>query len=201
MIFPVQPRQKFGTVDLAYWEDFLTEEDIHKIISLPEWNDLKNARVGGQGQENIINKKIRDSKINWIGLREETMDIYQKISNVISEVNNRFFNFNIEGMYENIQLGLYSSDDKGHYDWHVDRSPNEYSNAPRKLSMALLLNDPTEFEGGEFQVKIQSDQIQNLELKKGRAWFFPSWVLHRVAPVHKGIRKSLVVWAGGPAFK
>jgi PKHD-type hydroxylase len=67
--------------------------------------------------------------------------------------------------------------------------------------MALLLNNPEDFEGGEFQVKADSDVSKNLELKKGRAWFFPSWVLHRVAPVTKGVRKSLVVWAGGPSFK
>ncbi len=56
-------------------------------------------------------------------------------------------------------------------------------------------------EGGEFQVKTNNDEAQTLETKQGRAWFFPSYTLHRVAPVTKGIRRSLVLWVGGPAFK
>ena len=65
----------------------------------------------------------------------------------------------------------------------------------------MLLSDPSEFEGGELQVKTCSDQISTLETKKGRAWFFPSYTLHRVTPVTKGVRRSLVLWSGGPEFR
>jgi PKHD-type hydroxylase len=65
----------------------------------------------------------------------------------------------------------------------------------------MLLSDPSEFEGGELQVKPYSDEVQTLEIKKGRAWFFPSYMLHKVTPVTKGTRRSLVLWVGGPAFK
>lgn len=197
MIFPIEPRKKIGTTSVAYWEDFLTEEDINKILCLPEWNNLKEGRVGNE----VVNTKVRDSKINWMSLTEENSEIYKKISNVMSVVNNKFFDFNLTGLYENIQLSLYDSKDKGHYDWHADCGYEDYINVPRKLSMALLLNNTEDFEGGEFQIKVETDVAKNLELKKGRAWFFPSWVLHRVAPVTKGVRKSLVVWAGGPSFK
>ena len=37
--------------------------------------------------------------------------------------------------------------------------------------------------------------------KYGRAVLFPSFLCHRVKPVTKGIRKSLVVWVVGPKFK
>jgi PKHD-type hydroxylase len=197
MIFSIEPKKKFETTSVAYWENFLTEEDINKILNLPEWNNLKEGQIGNER----VNTSIRDSKINWLSLNQDTLEIYQKISNTISFVNSRFFNFDLSGLYEQIQLGLYDSKDKGHYDWHIDCGYEDYTNVPRKLSMALLLNSTEDFEGGEFQVKVDSDVSKNLELKKGRAWFFPSWVLHRVAPVTKGVRKSLVVWAGGPSFK
>ena len=197
MIFSIEPRKKIGTTSVAYWEDFLTEEDINKILNLPEWNNLKEGRVGNE----IVNTKVRDSKINWISLTDENLEIYKKISNVMSVINSKFFDFDLTGLYETIQLSLYDGKDKGHYDWHADCGYEDYTNVPRKLSMSLLLNNPEDFEGGEFQVKADSDVSKNLELKKGRAWFFPSWVLHRVAPVTKGVRKSLVVWAGGPSFK
>jgi PKHD-type hydroxylase len=64
-----------------------------------------------------------------------------------------------------------------------------------------MLSDPKEFEGGELQIKSDSDNVKTLEQKKGRAWFFPSWTLHRVTPVVTGIRRSLVLWVGGPGFK
>ena len=99
-----------------------------------------------------------------------------------------------------MQLGVYQGGEKGHYDWHIDATPVD-SCAPRKLSMALLLSDPTEFEGGEFQVKVAKDVTDTLECKRGRAWFFPSYVLHRVAPVTKGVRRSAVLWVGGPEFR
>lgn len=198
MIFQIKPRKKFGTNSYAYWEDFLTEEEINKILNLPEWNNLREGTIG---LNNSINKEKRVTKLNWLLLNNNTLWIYEKMANVIAEVNNRFFNFDITGLYESIQLGLYSSEEKGHYDWHVDGGYTDYINVPRKLSMALLLNDRSEFEGGEFHLRIESDAIENLELKKGRAWFFPSWALHRVTPVTKGARKSLVIWAGGPAFK
>jgi len=200
MIFNIKPRNKFGTSTHAFWENFLTEEDIKKILSLPEWKNLKKATVGSN-KNNTINDQIRKTKINFISLREDTLEIYSKLSDVIAEVNNRFFHLDITGLYENIQIGLYTSKHKDHYDWHMDHTFEDYVNVPRKLSMALLLNDPSEFEGGELQLQCPLNKVLNLDLKKGRAWFFPSWMLHRVAPVTKGERKSLVIWAGGPAFK
>ena len=67
--------------------------------------------------------------------------------------------------------------------------------------MALLLSDTSEFEGGNLQLKIDSDKEINVIQRKGRAWIFPSYILHRVTPVTRGVRKSLVIWAGGPKFK
>jgi PKHD-type hydroxylase len=40
-----------------------------------------------------------------------------------------------------------------------------------------------------------------LPLKQGQAIFFASFLRHKVAPVKKGVRKSLVMWFGGPPFK
>ncbi len=36
---------------------------------------------------------------------------------------------------------------------------------------------------------------------KGRMIFFPSFLIHRVAPVTQGIRRSLVIWVTGPKFR
>ena len=39
------------------------------------------------------------------------------------------------------------------------------------------------------------------KLKQGQAIFFARWLQHRVKPVTRGERKSLVMWFGGPPFK
>ena len=85
------------------------------------------------------------------------------------------------------------------YKWHLDKGPGE-DRPPRKLSMVLGLLDPDEYEGGDFEIKTGVES-QVLPLKKGRVIAFPSWTLHRVTPVTKGIRKTVVIWVGGPKFK
>ena len=115
--------------------------------------------------------------------------------------------FNIKAA-ESMQIGRYRKG--GFYSFHQDgRSDhlsvyNNPSNAymhghVRKLSMSLILND--KFEGGEFEFASYSREkctITPIELKAGSLLFFPSGVEHRVAPVTKGVRYSLVNWFVGP---
>jgi PKHD-type hydroxylase len=136
-----------------------------------------------------------------MGVDKNNQHIWEKITNTIWSANRQFFHFDLTGCYELAQLGSYTQYDQGHYDWHTDTSLSASNTPYRKLSMSILLSDPSEFEGGEFQVKYGNDDIKLVEQKRGRAWFFPSWTLHRVTPVTRGIRRSLVLWVGGPGFK
>jgi len=200
MIYPIPPRQSKGKDYTAYWEGFLNNEEINKILSYPEWLKTSDAYIGNSSEKTIINKNARTTDINWLGLNQETIWIWEKLTNVVADVNSQFFKYDLTGCYEPIQLGIYKESNQGHYDWHIDACPTD-KNVPRKLSMSLLLSDPSEFEGGELQIKSCNDEIQTLEMIKGRAWFFPSYMLHRVTPVTKGVRRSLVLWIGGPEFK
>lgn len=200
MLYPIPPRSIPGGDFLAYWEGFLTDEDINLILSQPEWLELQKGYVGGSSGDKVLDNGIRSTSIAWLGVKPELAHIWDKMATAVAEVNRRFFRLDLNGFYEPMQIGAYMANDGGHYSWHTDNSPNE-DRAPRKLSMALLLSDQSEFEGGEFQVKTANDDAQTLETKRGRAWFFPSYTLHRVAPVTKGVRRSLVLWVGGPAFR
>jgi PKHD-type hydroxylase len=200
MIYPIPPKQPKGKDFTAYWEGFLNADEINKILNYPEWLNTKDAYVGVGEKQGVIDKHVRRSNVNWLDLNQETAWLWERLSHVVAEVNSQYFQFNLTGCYEPIQLGIYKESDQGHYDWHTDACPMD-TNTPRKLSMTLLLSDPSEFEGGKFQVKTSNDDIQTLEMIKGRAWFLPSYMLHRVTPVTKGIRRSLVLWVGGPAFK
>lgn len=200
MIYSIPPRNIPGKDNLAYWEGFLSPDDINLLLAQPEWLNLQAGCIGGSGGGSAVDENIRASQVAWLGGKPELRPIWEKLANTVAEVNRRYFHFDLTGFHEPMQLGLYTESQQGHYDWHIDASPSD-NNAPRKLSMAMLLSDPAEFEGGEFQVKTSTDVAQTLETVKGRAWFFPSYTLHRVAPVTKGVRRSLVLWVGGPAFR
>jgi len=74
----------------------------------------------------------------------------------------------------------------------------------RKLSLSLILSDPDDYEGGDFYIQTGSpdpEKLIKMEQKKGRVLAFPSFMIHGVAPVTKGTRRSIVVWVDGPKFK
>jgi PKHD-type hydroxylase len=196
MIYPIPPVNTFGKDQYAYWEGFLTNEEINYLANIDNWSNLAPAQIGS----GVTNQNFRSTKISWLELSNENKDIWNKLAKVIAEVNSRYFHFDLTGFYEPIQLGIYTAEDKGHYDWHIDMFTSN-KNAPRKLSMVLMLSDTSEFEGGELLLKSDSDGHRSLSMAKGRAWFFPSYMLHKVTPVTKGIRKTLVLWVGGPVFK
>lgn len=204
MIYGIPPRNQFGKDNAVYWDDFLPNDYINQILSDNAWLNMQDAAVGGQVVNGTIqsetDKEVRNSRIGWMGLTPNNSHIWHRISDVVADVNRRFFHFDLTGCYEPFQLTLYTENSQDHYTWHTDMSMMD-NHAPRKLSMSLLLSDPSEFEGGELQIKPDSDVSRTLEQKRGRAWFFPSWVLHRVTPVTKGVRRSLVLWVAGPPFR
>jgi PKHD-type hydroxylase len=200
MFYSIPTYNYFGKDSLAYWENFLTDDDINILLAQPEWLNMQVGRIGGSSGADVLDPSIRANEIAWLHTKPELIPIWKKLAHVTAEVNSRFFHFDITGFHEPMQLGLYTGENKGHYNWHIDSGVDDRC-TPRKLSLAMLLSDSSEFEGGEFQVKTDNDTAQTLECKRGRAWFFPSYTLHRVAPVTKGVRRSLVLWVGGPPFR
>jgi PKHD-type hydroxylase len=98
---------------------------------------------------------------------------------------------------ENIQFAEYGPEQ--HYHWHVDVFPLSGLPLDRKLTVVCLLNDPAEFTGGEFQIRLYSEYTA--PLVKGSVIAFPSFLEHRVVPVTSGVRKSATMWLRGPRFR
>lgn len=111
---------------------------------------------------------------------------------------------------DSVEMAQFTIYEKGYYyDWHVDsfKKPNKEGRI-RKLSMTLSLSEGDEYKGGELEFATHGKtphEVDTYCLKeirsKGSLVVFPSYVWHRVKPVTKGIRKSLVVWFGGPKYK
>ena len=156
-------------------------------------------------------KQKRDSNIVWMNDRW----IYKEIQPYVHQANvNAGWNFQWD-FSESCQFTKY---EKGQfYDWHCDgwdrpymREGNDPSNGKiRKLSVTVTLSDPKEYSGGELEFDFRNmdpDKKPNIKkckeiLPKGSLVVFPGFVWHRVCPVKKGTRHSLVIWNLGWPYK
>jgi PKHD-type hydroxylase len=192
------PSPTFGRTNQPYvfWQDGFTDEAIARIIDIGDACVKERAKVGVANGTEVAD--IRRTDISWIEMNQDTEWIYDKLAYIARQLNGEYYNFDLHGFWEHLQYTVYEGDEKGHYDWHIDAGPND--ECPRKLSIVLQLSDPSEYEGGELQIMTNKDAI-TIEKKKGFLVAFPSYQLHRVTPVTSGVRRTLVVWATGPAFR
>jgi PKHD-type hydroxylase len=180
----------------AFWVDSFTEEECEKICQAGE----KEFLFEGQVQQEILTNddKFRRSKISWLrSNRTENNWIFERLTRIINSINRDFFNFDLDQI-ENLQYGIYDSSDQGFYTKHIDMMPK--SAKVRKLSFSLQLTNSLDYEGGDLVLHYKSDP-EIASRTQGTITFFPSYTLHEVTPVTKGIRRSLVGWITGPAFK
>ena len=78
---------------------------------------------------------------------------------------------------------------------------NENVELVRKLSFAMQLSDPDEYEGGNVQLMDEAGKSYIAPRQRGSIMLFDSRTQHRVLKVTKGVRKSLVGWVLGPRWK
>jgi PKHD-type hydroxylase len=179
--------------DYWKWEKQLSQKFCNFIIENTNWENKQIAQVGID-ENNIINLKDRVTLVVWQHFLSPIGCICQSYLNSANK--QAGWNFDVDDI-ESIQIGKYS--DGGHYDWHQDSSiPNDV-NKQRKLSISILLNDPSEFDGGNFEFK--KNEGENLLTSQGDIIVFPSFLEHRVTPVTSGVRYSAVTWMNGSAFK
>ena len=186
------PNNKTTNQTTYYWfKNGFNDEDIKKVKDYIQKLEFEESTTFSGND-----KSVRDSQIKWIDCNPETEWLYEKIYDYAKEANDAIFNFKLYYSKDSIQYSKYGKD--GKYDWHIDIGENE--NNSRKLSCSILLNDPEEFEGGDFEYWIKKNP-EKAPLEKGSVFFFPSFFLHRVTEVLSGERESLVLWIGGDAYQ
>ena len=167
------------------------------IIGLFGKDFLEDGKLGNNSRNN---KGLRKSKLAWISYNHW---ISGMMAHYVREANENFFNYDLTNWASDIQYTEYNQ--KGsHYGWHCDTGDAYILNGceSRKLSISLLLSDPDEYEGGEFQLQLCGrDDMITLKPPLGYAIIFPSTSVHRVRPIKSGKRVSLVGWYGGPNFR
>ena len=188
------------------WRSFIVEttspvftpEQCQLIINAGRAEPKQDAEIGnGKGiKGGVIDTKTRTSHISWIQFKKMP-EMYKNIEKIMKATNGNHFGFDGMTITEVAQYTEYP--EGGFYDWHVDNDVNMQHEPPvRKISMTLLLSSESDFEGGDLEL-MSEGKIG--KLKQGQAIFFASFVRHRVKPVIRGNRKSLVMWFGGTPFK
>lgn len=185
---------------ISVWSANLRPEFIDAVDQYCENLPVQSAAIGFDG--NSINSEYRTSDIRWVNTYDQSAKfITDTIWNYGIDANRNHFGFDISYLRD-IQHSTYRSEQNGKYDWHEDvfwLNPTSYH---RKLSMVIQLTDPSEYEGGFFEIDPQFGVLDQEAIKKrGTVIIFPSFVRHRVTPVTSGKRKSLVAWIEGPKFR
>jgi len=172
-----------------------TPEQCQLIINAGRSEPVQDGQVGG-GDKGVVDTKTRTSHISWIPFNKMP-EMYSTLEQIVNKTNNNHFGFEGVKITEQAQYTEYPAG--GFYDWHIDSDINGINEPPvRKISMTCLLSHESEFEGGGLELMSDGKIARP---KQGQAIFFASYIRHRVIPITKGIRKSLVMWFGGPSFK
>jgi PKHD-type hydroxylase len=170
-------------------EPIFTPEQCEIISKLGRAMPPQDAQVGTPGG-GAHDTKTRLSHISWIPFDQpDSIQMYKKLEDVMHKTN---MAINEQAQYTEYPEG-------GFYDWHMDCDLVMNKEPPiRKISMTLVLSHESEFEGGGLELG-KKDNI--IKPKQGHAIFFASFITHRVVPITRGLRKSLVMWFGGESFR
>ena len=204
-----------------YFSGVLTPKFCDEVIKYALSKQETMARTGGYGEKKLNKQEVLDLKrkrnSDLVWLSEPW--IYKELHPYVHQANkNAGWNFQWD-FSEACQFTKYKLNQ--YYEWHCDSNDKPYvrknTNDPdhgkiRKLSMTCQLTDGSEYEGGELEFDYRDYEPHTREedkhlkkckeiLPKGSIIVFPSFVWHRVKPVTKGIRYSLVAWHLGHPFK
>jgi PKHD-type hydroxylase len=195
-----------------YFQKALSDKFCDEVVA---YGNQQREEIGFVGNINNSNFKTLDKKTKKFFNKKRTSNvswlddpwIMKEVLPFVNEANKSAgWNFQLEGC-ETAQFTKYKINQ--FYDWHFDENIEPYKNGTiRKLSVTCSLSDPNDYEGGRLQFDYRdADKVSNKNfitceeiLPKGSIVVFPSFIWHRVMPVTKGTRYSLVIWNLGRPY-
>jgi len=182
-----------------YFDKAFSKEELNKIerdVALLEYH---RASVF-DGDPTL---DVRKSNIKWIPQTKKWDWLYHKLMDLATSANNEMWKFDLQSAPEAIQYTEYNASELGKYDWHQDIGAGYASK--RKISITVQLSEDFEYEGGDLCFWRGGNSLEEgvdyTPRGAGNVVLFPSYLMHSVKPVTKGIRKSFVLWLGGSHLK
>jgi len=210
-----------------YFESLFWPEQIMRIREICEEAEEEEALTFGREKAEDADHTIRKNKVSWHD-NEELYSMIRPVLAEVNQASG--WNYNITAIEPIQYTVYYGDENHYHWHTdtitndrtlHPEADPNHIlTGTIRKISCSIQLSKPEEYEGGEFELmsginkyeeNVHEDlkgegyfKTQTVSLPhfkdKGSALFFPSFTYHRVKPVTRGVRRSLVVWFRGPKW-
>ena len=176
----------------------ISKDFINNIINFVKSNSdlqMDNGNYNFDKKEQELSGNER--KVWQMSKTNETEEFVRLILRNVKKAN-ELYSFDI-GKILNIFYMEYASEDSASLEYHMDIGPYPFNQ--RKLSFSLLVNDPLEYEGGQLEIWRNNNEFTLMPKDFGTIAIFPSFLPHRVTPVTKGTRYSLVQWYSGPDWR
>jgi PKHD-type hydroxylase len=180
----------------------LTKQECDDLIAMMQEHERLELGKVGNGTKYNYNVDIRHRVVRSADILEQDAPwLYEKVTTLIHQFNKEF-RFDLYGLLDDIIFMRYDEPSEdlpaGHFNWHPDAGAG-YT-AMRKFSIVIGLSDEADYEGGEFEYFYGGIESFG-KIPQGMAVAFPSYINHRVLPITKGRRCSLVIFVIGPRFR
>lgn len=170
-------------------------EQCERIIARIASSPTDEAMLVGKNRDH----DLRRAELVWMDDVDGMGWVMDRLIELVRTSNRDRFDFDLRDFAESPQVATYRATSGGYFAWHSDIGDGPLARK-RKLTLVLQLSKPSSYEGGDLQV-MPSAQVLSADRDQGCVSIFPSFSLHQVTPVTRGIRHSLTVWAHGPSFR
>ena len=142
---PTEPTWKSYVVETT--SPIFSPKQCQRVIDKGMSLKKETAAVGmGNPDGSGVDTEKRITTISWIPFKDMP-EMYRDIEATMLKANNNHFGFEGMRLTEPAQFTHYLTG--GFYEWHMDNDVQGKHQPPvRKISMTLLLSDPSTFEGG-----------------------------------------------------
>ena len=203
-MFPLKPYNDFKPQSnwntFYYYKNVFNDQMINNLTQMVESNyEFSKSKTGVEELGNSTDSyETNNRDIAYINPEPHSKWLYDTLFPLALEANEKVFHFDIDIVTDPIHYVVYP-EDGGHLDWHMDIGAMGVNK--RKLAMTVQLSDPSEYEGGDFEIWFGGKEAQIVPREKGDVIVFPAFCMHRVRPITRGQRKCLVFWTGGRPLK
>jgi len=185
-----------SSIDYYTWDHTLSDAECDFLIQdcgKAETKALPKTRI--TSEEGVIQGSTQ------VVRGDRSKMIHNVMIHFMEEANKNFFKYDIT---QTLGFNFLTYEKGDHYVWHKD---SDYTGVQgdkqlvRKLSLVILLSDPDSFEGGELEFFNGDHGVFYPFKKRGSIICFNSFDWHRIKPVTKGVRHTLVQWSLGPRLR
>lgn len=185
--------------------DVFSAEECDAILRLADTFEVVPA-APSYDATSLTELTDRKGTARWLPDGERTRWIYERFD-AVAVAANQTYGFDLTEI-EPLQLSRYGIGD--HFGTHTDFG---FVHASRQLSASIQLTASDAYEGGDLEfvgahfdvgdghTRAAWDRVQGRgDRALGSVVIFPAWLAHRVTPVTRGVRHSLVAWVRGVPY-